>query len=149
MLCTSGSELRSKGWRSPDWQSEGSRIRALFPLQRFEQMQLSYPHRFVTYQAGDADSSRAPGLTSGLQGSVNVHRGALLLVPRWRSISSFVFYIRVQCLRKNLYKTVEGPSTRLIAHSMITGSHFWHRRRLIIFGPDETKFPAPLTLLSL
>ena len=32
-------------------------------------------------QAGDADSSRAPGLTSGLQGSVNVHCGALLLVP--------------------------------------------------------------------
>ena len=31
-------------------------------------------------QAGDADSSRAPGLASGLQGSVNVHRGALLLV---------------------------------------------------------------------
>ena len=28
------------------------------------------------------DSSRAPGLTSGLQGSVNVHRGALLLVPQ-------------------------------------------------------------------
>ena len=27
-------------------------------------------------QAGDANSSRAPGLTSGLQGSVNVHRGA-------------------------------------------------------------------------
>ena len=33
-------------------------------------------------QAGDADSSRAPGLTSGLQVSVNVHRGALLLVPQ-------------------------------------------------------------------
>ena len=33
-------------------------------------------------QAGDADSSRAPGLTSGLQGSVNVHHGALLLVPQ-------------------------------------------------------------------
>ena len=32
-------------------------------------------------QTGDADSSRAPGLTSGLQGPVNVHRGALLLVP--------------------------------------------------------------------
>ena len=30
--------------------------------------------------AASADSSRAPGLTSGLQGSVNVHRGALLLV---------------------------------------------------------------------
>ena len=44
-------------------------------------------------QAGDADSSRAPGLTSGFQGSVNVHRGALLLVPQWQCISSFVFYI--------------------------------------------------------
>ena len=33
-------------------------------------------------QAGDADSSRAPGLTSGLQGSLNIHRGALLLVPQ-------------------------------------------------------------------
>ena len=33
-------------------------------------------------QAGDAYSSRAPGLTSGLQGSVNVHRGALLLVTQ-------------------------------------------------------------------
>ena len=33
-------------------------------------------------KAGDADSSRAPGLTSGLQGSVNVYRGALLLVPQ-------------------------------------------------------------------
>ena len=44
-------------------------------------------------QAGDADSSRAPGLTSGFQGSMNVHRGALLLVPQWQCISSFVFYI--------------------------------------------------------
>ena len=43
-------------------------------------------------QAGDAGSARAPGLTSDLQGSVNVHRGALLLVPQWRYISSFVFY---------------------------------------------------------
>ena len=33
-------------------------------------------------QAGDADSSRAPGLTSGFQGSVNVHRGALLFVQQ-------------------------------------------------------------------
>ena len=33
-------------------------------------------------EVGDADSSRAPGLNSGLQGSVNVHRGALLLVPQ-------------------------------------------------------------------
>ena len=33
-------------------------------------------------QAGDADSSRAPGPTSGLQGSVNVQRSSLLLVPQ-------------------------------------------------------------------
>ena len=46
-------------------------------------------------QAGDADSSRAPGLTSGLQGSVNVHRGALLLVPQWQCISSIAIYIIV------------------------------------------------------
>ena len=46
----------------------------------------------VASQAGDADSSRAPGLTSGLQGSVNAHRGALLLVPQWQYIISFVFY---------------------------------------------------------
>ena len=32
-------------------------------------------------QAGDTDSTRAPGLTYVLQGSMNVHRGALLLVP--------------------------------------------------------------------
>ena len=43
-------------------------------------------------QAGDAGSSRAPGLTFGLEGSVNVHRGFLLLVPQWRWIGSFVFY---------------------------------------------------------
>ena len=33
-------------------------------------------------QAGDADSSRAPCLTSALHGSVDVHRGVLLLVPQ-------------------------------------------------------------------
>ena len=43
-------------------------------------------------QAGDDESSRAPGLTSGLQGSVNVHRGALLLVPQWQCISYFLFH---------------------------------------------------------
>ena len=47
----------------------------------------------VASQAGDADSSRAPGLTSGFQGSMNVHRGALLLVPQWQCISYLVFYI--------------------------------------------------------
>ena len=49
----------------------------------------------VDSQAGDADSSRAPGFASGLQGSVNVHCGALLLVPQLRCISSFVFYILI------------------------------------------------------
>ena len=44
-------------------------------------------------QAGDADSSRAPGLTSGFQGSRNVHRCALLLVSQRQCISSFVFFI--------------------------------------------------------
>ena len=33
-------------------------------------------------QTGDTDSSRAPGLTSGLQGSVSVHGGTLLLLPQ-------------------------------------------------------------------
>ena len=32
--------------------------------------------------AGSTFPSRAPGLTSGLQGSVNVHRDDLLLVPQ-------------------------------------------------------------------
>ena len=31
--------------------------------------------------------------SSGLQGSVNVHRGTLLLVPQWQCISCFVFFI--------------------------------------------------------
>ena len=39
-------------------------------------------------QAGDAISSRAPGLTSGLQGSVNVHRGALLFLSLFPSTLS-------------------------------------------------------------
>ena len=45
-------------------------------------------------QAGDADSSRAPGITSGLQGFVSVQRGAILLVTHWQCISSFAFYIQ-------------------------------------------------------
>ena len=43
----------------------------------------------LSSQVGDADSSRAPGLTSGLQGSVNVHHVALLLMPQLQCISSF------------------------------------------------------------
>ena len=65
-------------------------------------------------QAGDADSSRAPGLISGLQGSVNVHRGTLLLVPQWRCISSFVFYIGV--LNQHLKLLLELQSYRKIVY---------------------------------
>ena len=68
-------------------------------------------------QAGDADSSRAPGLTSGLQGSVNVHRGALLLVPQWQCISSFVFYIFIldrEPLKTQRISIVFGRSQSLL-----------------------------------
>ena len=61
-------------------------------------------------QAGDADSSRAPGLTSCLQGSVNVHRGALLLVTQWQCISSFVFYIFVTCSLCRVELVVQFPA---------------------------------------
>ena len=50
-------------------------------------------------QAGNADCSRAPGLTSCLQGSMNVHRGALLLVPQSQCISSVIFYIAIRYTR--------------------------------------------------
>ena len=46
----------------------------------------------ATSQAGDAASSWIPGLTSGLQGSVNVHRDVLLLVPQWQCISFFFYF---------------------------------------------------------
>ena len=73
-------------------------------------------------QAGDADSSRAPGLTSGLQGSVNVHRGGLLLVPQWQCISSFVFYILL--FLANILWLVFAPSPRepLTIHCLQTKS---------------------------
>ena len=45
----------------------------------------------------------APGLTSALQGSVNVHRGTLLLVPQWQCMSSFVFYIEIDHGSRLLY----------------------------------------------
>ena len=54
-------------------------------------------------QAGDADSSRTPGFITGLQGSVNVHSGALLLVPQWQCISSSVFYISNSWKGRKLY----------------------------------------------
>ena len=43
-------------------------------------------------QAGDADSSWAHGLTSGLQGSVNVLRGALFVGAKVRVHQFFCFF---------------------------------------------------------
>ena len=65
-------------------------------------------------QAGDADSSRVPGLTSGLQGSVNVHRGALLLVPQWQYISSFVFYTSKKKIDNLFYVCICSPWQAMI-----------------------------------
>ena len=66
-----------------------------------------------------------------------------------RHIVPTALLFRVQCLRNNLYKAVEGPSTRHIVFSMISGSNFRRRRRLTILEPDQTKFASHLTLLSL
>ena len=41
-------------------------------------------------------TSRVPGLTPDLQGSVNIHRGALLFVPQWQCISSIVFSLKIR-----------------------------------------------------
>ena len=64
-------------------------------------------------QAGDADSSRAPGPTSGLQGSVNVHRGAPLLAPQWQCISSFVLYFQETDVNNNseFVNSLQGYTT--------------------------------------
>ena len=67
----------------------------------------------VASQAGDADSYRAPGLISGLQGSVNVHRVDLLLVPQWQCISCFVLYIQYFSLSGVLAIYVMSNSSEL------------------------------------
>ena len=78
------------------WMESTSSFNALSEVDQIITITSSFSALFYTYtfvvsrafmagaasQAGDADSSRAPGLTSGLQGSVNVHRGVLLLVPQ-------------------------------------------------------------------
>ena len=69
-------------------------------------------------QEGDADSSRAPCLTSGLHESVNVHRGALLLVPQWQCISSFIFYITYTEVLKMESRKFAVNMTRKYRHGM-------------------------------
>ena len=66
-----------------------------------------------------------------------------------RHIVPTALLVRVQCLRNNLYRAVEGPNTRPIVLSMIAGSYFRRRKRLTILEPDQTNFAWHLTLLSL
>ena len=101
-------------------------------------------------QAGDADSSRAPRLTSGLQGSVNVHRRALLLVQQWQCIRSFVFYtcminriwgLKQQTFRKN------GHAWFLLhgLHRAVMNGWF---KSLLVFPPLFASDHLFMTLLS-
>ena len=82
-------------------------------------------------QAGDADSTRAPGLTSGLQGSVNVHRGALLLVPQWQCISSFVLVTWIpsqfQSIALSLCRNIWYPFSLLEMQPVPMISAYWWR----------------------
>ena len=78
-------------------------------------------------QAGDADSSRASGLTSWFQGSMNVHRGALLLKPT--DSASVLLYLTLHTLvavavhykDKNAWKKVATRdfSTKLVFNPVI------------------------------
>ena len=73
-------------------------------------------------------SSRAPGLTSGLQGSVNVHRGALMLVLQWQCISSFVFF-NFKCLVQLLQVKLNDTkiSRYRLAYCCESRLHFWDK----------------------
>ena len=61
-----------------------------------------------------------------------------------RHIVPTALLVRVQCFRKGMYNAVEGPRTRPIVLSMITGSYCRRRRRLTIFELDEMKFGVSL-----
>ena len=85
-------------------------------------------------QAVDANPSRAPGLTSGFQGSVNVHRGVLLLVPQWQCISSFVFYfvLLVKWHSKYMYWCIDeirgSVYTVWVVRTRLSWLYFWKRQ---------------------
>ena len=59
-------------------------------------------------QAGDADSSRAPGLAFGFHRFINAHRGTLLLVPQW--LVHQLFHILLKAAntwsRKDFFKVI-------------------------------------------
>ena len=65
-----------------------------------------------------------------------------------RHIVPTALLVRVQCFRKDLCKAVEGPSTRPIDLSMITGSYFRRQRRLTILMAVlfERIYPCSLKL---
>ena len=65
-----------------------------------------------------------------------------------RFIVPTALLVRVQGAMKDMYKIVEGPSTKPLVLSMVTGSYLQRRRRLTIYEPDEMKFAAPLMLPS-
>ena len=85
-------------------------------------------------QAGDADSSRAPGLTFSLQGSVNVHRGALWLVPHWLCITSFVFYI------EQMIKIMEKNARLIVICLLVQVEHYFES--LLIYSLIINAFPG-------
>ena len=64
-----------------------------------------------------------------------------------RHIVPTALLVRVQCIRSDMYKAVEGPSTRPIVLSMSTVPNVWRLRRLTIFEPNEMRFALPLSLL--
>ena len=49
-----------------------------------------------------------------------------------RHIVPTALLVRGRCFRNDMYKAVQGPSTRPIILSMITGSYFLSRRRLTL-----------------
>ena len=83
-------------WRLTTQQTYAVNICSVYKRMTLGSLTLYHCDYVFHYQSNSPSqhniSSRAPGLTSGLQGSVNVHPGALLLVPQWQCISSFVFY---------------------------------------------------------
>ena len=70
---------------------------------------------------------------------------ALSPLRRVRQFSSYSLR-SLQCSGKYMYKAVEGPNTRHMVLSVITGSYCQRWRRLTIFAPCEIKFAGPLTL---
>ena len=94
--------------------------------------------------------SELQGLKESQLTSEGTRIGALSPLMRFGQVPSYSpHHLVSQCVRKDLYKAVEGPSTKSIVLSMINGSYFRRRRRLTILEPDETKFSSNLTLLSL